>query len=144
MQRPHTPTPPMHCLTQGRSHVINVSAFELSETALYRSLLEESSKKCFSRFAFRGLARGQHDNAFSQLQIADQADTLAGGFPKMPSTRLLNQWTHRFNPLLGATWLGQRDELGHRPGPERHAPRLYLPGLPAAQRLPLSALTDPT
>ena len=110
MERPHTPTPPMHCLTQGRSHVINVSAFELSETALYRSLLEESSKKCFSRFAFRGLARGQHDNAFSQLQIADQADTLAGGFPKMPSTRLLNQWTHRFNPLLGATWLGQRDE----------------------------------
>ena len=45
-----------------------------------------------------------------QLEIADQADTLAGGFPKMPSTRLLNQWTHLFNPLLGASWLGQRDE----------------------------------
>ena|GEM_PF-1982792 len=28
----------------------------------------------------------------------------------MPSTRLLNEWTHRFNTLLGATWLGQRDE----------------------------------
>jgi hypothetical protein len=28
----------------------------------------------------------------------------------MPSTRLLNQWTHLFNPLLGASWLGQGDE----------------------------------
>ena len=28
----------------------------------------------------------------------------------MPSTRLLNQWAHSFNPLLGASWLGQRDE----------------------------------
>jgi hypothetical protein len=79
-------------------------------------LLEESSKKSFSFVSVRGLARGQHDNAFSQLEIADQADTLAGGFPKMlstrkmPSTRLLNRWTHLFNPLLGASWLGQRDE----------------------------------
>jgi hypothetical protein len=56
------------------------------------------------------LARGQHDNAFSQLEIADQADTLAGGFPRIPSTRLLNRWTHLFNPLLGASRLGQRDE----------------------------------
>jgi len=57
------------------------------------------------------LARGQNE-------IADQADTLAGGFPKMPSTRLLNQWTHLFNPLLGASWLGQGDEywaMDHAP-----------------------------
>lgn len=91
------------------------------------------------------MARGQHDNAFSQLEIADQADTIAGGFPKMPSTRLLNQWTHRFNPLLGATWLGQRNEYWViDQAPKDNAPRRYLPGLPAAQRLPLSALTDPT
>jgi len=64
------------------------------------------------------LVRGRHDNAFSQLEIADQADTLAGGFPKMPPTRLLNQWTHLFNPLLGASWLGQGDEywaMDHAP-----------------------------
>ncbi|MGA7498350.1 MAG: hypothetical protein WBX00_16600 [Isosphaeraceae bacterium] len=60
--------------------------------------------------AFRGLAQGRHDNAFSQLEIADQAATLAGGFPMMPSTRLLNRWTHRSNPLLGASRPGQRDE----------------------------------
>jgi len=83
-------------------------------------------KKFISVFwaAFRGLAQGRRDNAFSQLEIADQADTLAGGFPKMlstrkmPSTRLLNRWTHLFNPLLGASWLGQRDEyrvIDHAP-----------------------------
>jgi len=36
----------------------------------------------------------------------------------MPSTRLLNRWTHLFNPLLGASWLGQGDEywaMDHAP-----------------------------
>ena len=36
----------IHFVTQGRNHVINVSAFELAAFVLYRSLLEESSKKC--------------------------------------------------------------------------------------------------
>ena len=95
--------------------------------------------------AFRGLAQGRHDNAFSQLEIADQADTLAGGFPKMPSTRLLNRWTHLFNPPLGALPArGGGTSTGSLTKPRKTRPEAVSSGAPNGTAAPPGALTDPT
>ena len=73
-------------------------------------MLEESRKRSFSCVSRFGGWREAHDSAFSQLEIADQANSLAGGFPKMPSTKLLKQLAQGFSPMFGAFWMGQRDE----------------------------------
>src|SRR5271157_1409221 len=108
-----------------------------------RSLLEESSKKSISKVSGVG-ARP------TRQRLQPARDCRPGGhhsrrLPKDALDQIANQRTHLFSPLLGASWLAQRDEYWViDQAPERHAPRRYLPGLPAARRLPLSALTDPT
>jgi hypothetical protein len=51
----------------------------------------------------------QHDNAFTQLDDPSQAQQLADRFPQLPWVKILNRWAAHVNPLLGQSWLGQRD-----------------------------------
>jgi hypothetical protein len=48
----------------------------------------------------------QKDNAFSQLDDANQAQRLADGFAKLRWPAILQGWVRRCNPLLGHRWLG--------------------------------------
>jgi hypothetical protein len=51
----------------------------------------------------------QHDNAFTQLDDPGKAQQLADRFPQLPWVKILNRWAAQVNPLLGQSWLGQRD-----------------------------------
>jgi hypothetical protein len=51
----------------------------------------------------------QHDNAFTQLDDPGQAQQLADRFPRLSWVKLLNRWAAQVNPLLGESWLGERD-----------------------------------
>jgi hypothetical protein len=47
----------------------------------------------------------QHDNAFTQLDHAEQAQRLADRFPKLAWVKILQRWAKRCNPLLRQQWL---------------------------------------
>jgi hypothetical protein len=50
----------------------------------------------------------QHDNAFTQLEDPDRAQTLADHFPRWPWRAVLDRWARLVNPLLGQPALGGR------------------------------------
>lgn len=47
----------------------------------------------------------QHDNAFTQLDDAPQAQRLADRFAKLAWVKILQRWARRCNPLLRQPWL---------------------------------------
>ena len=57
----------------------------------------------------RRLGFVQNDNAFTQLDQPEQAQKLADDFARLPWVRILQRWVRLVNPLVGETWLGQRD-----------------------------------
>lgn len=50
----------------------------------------------------------QTDNAFTQLDDPQRAQTLADGFSKLKWVDVLDRWVRLVNPLLDESWLGQR------------------------------------
>jgi hypothetical protein len=53
-----------------------------------------------------GIGFVQHDNAFTQLDDPDQAQSLADHFPRLDWVKILDGWARQVNPLLGEAWLG--------------------------------------
>src|SRR5271157_1677507 len=108
-----------------------------------RSLLEESSKKSISKVS--GVVARP-----TRQRLQPTPDCRPGGYacrrlPKDALDQIAQPVDAPAQPAARRYLAGAAGRvLGHRPSPESHAPRRYLPGLPAAQRLPLSALTDPT
>jgi hypothetical protein len=51
----------------------------------------------------------QQDNAFTQLDDPAQTQQLADRFPHLAWRKVLDRWAQRVNPLLGQSWLGERD-----------------------------------
>jgi hypothetical protein len=56
-----------------------------------------------------GIGFVQHDNAFTQLDDPQRAQTLADGFAKLGWPKLLDEWARQVNPLLDQPWLSDKD-----------------------------------
>jgi len=82
------------------------------------------------RMLAKKLGFEQHDNAFVQLDDADQAQKLADRFPHLSWPRVLERWAHRVNTLLTSQpWLKRLSYYSrHRPGRVQHRPALSQPG----------------
>lgn len=59
------------------------------------------------RMAGKRIGFCQRDNAFVQLDSAQQAQKIADQFCRLPWARRLGQWARQFNPVLGEPWLKQ-------------------------------------